>query len=121
MGFFADRTSRTLPQIVRAGVFCANILGHRDSELCRRFADKAADRFKDLRWAPSGTGSPVLEQASTWIDCTLYSEVELGDHVLIVGQVQSLGVERVYAPLVFHAARLTSVLGTSASQSASDL
>jgi hypothetical protein len=43
--FMVGRTSASWPRIARAGVFCANILGADQQELCRAFAVSGADKF----------------------------------------------------------------------------
>ena len=50
----------------------------------------------------SGLGSPVLEGATAWIDCTLHAVHDGGDHLIVVGAVHDLGATGDIPPLVFH-------------------
>src|ERR1700759_3576940 len=43
--FMVGRTSTTWPRIARAGVFCVNVLGAHQGELCRGFAVSGTDKF----------------------------------------------------------------------------
>lgn len=105
--FMVGRTSTTWPRIARAGVFCVNILGADQGELCRRFAVSGADKFADVDHTPApATGSPRLTGAPAWIDCTIQAVHPGGDHLIVVGRVESLGTDTEAAPpLLFHRGR----------------
>ncbi|MCE0763311.1 flavin reductase [Pseudonocardia kujensis] len=101
VAFLPSKGSRVLETIVEAGRFAVNLLGGDQVELCRRFASRDRDRFDATPWRPSPLGSPLLIDAPAWIDCTLHSVLEIGDHALVVGAVTDLDVERPTAPLMF--------------------
>ncbi|MGX6446824.1 flavin reductase family protein [Patulibacter sp. S7RM1-6] len=102
VGFYPARTSTTWPRIRDAGRFCVNVLAQGQDELVRRFAQRGTDRFAELETASAPfSGAPVLDGIVAWIDCELDREIELGDHVLVVGRVIDLGVTRSDHPLVF--------------------
>lgn len=90
----AQRSSSTWPRIEASGSFCVSILRDTQEDLCRVFATRGADKFKGVGWdgAPF-TGSPRLHHALAWVDCTLESTLDGGDHVIGVGRVQDLGVD----------------------------
>ncbi|MFE9647281.1 flavin reductase family protein [Streptomyces sp. NPDC006365] len=102
--FMAGRTSTTWPRIARAGVFCVNVLGAHQGELCRGFAVSGADKFAGVAHdAAPVSGSPRLEGALAWIDCTIHAVHTGGDHLIVVGRVQALGATGGNdAPLLFH-------------------
>ena len=47
------------------------------------------------------SGSPVVDGSVSWIDCSVDSVQQLGDHFLVVGEVRNLGVAHPEPPLVF--------------------
>ncbi|MFF3765803.1 flavin reductase family protein [Streptomyces sp. NPDC001922] len=109
VAFMVARTSTTWPRIARAGVFCVNILGARQGALCRSFAVSSAerpDKFAGVAHAPAPvTGSPRLDGAPAWIDCTIHAVHTGGDHLIVVGRVEALGTDDAAAaegPLLFH-------------------
>lgn len=53
--FMVGRTSTTWPRIARAGVFCVNVLGAGQGDLCRGFAVSGADKFAGVVY----DGAPV--------------------------------------------------------------
>ncbi|MFD7441778.1 flavin reductase family protein [Streptomyces sp. NPDC059909] len=106
VAFMVARTSTTWPRIARAGVFCVSILGADQGELCRAFAVSGADKFAGVGHAPAPvTGSPRLESAPAWIDCTIQAVHTGGDHLIVVGRVEALGAGQEGDPLLFHRGR----------------
>jgi flavin reductase (DIM6/NTAB) family NADH-FMN oxidoreductase RutF len=105
--FMVGRTSRTWPLIARAGVFCVNVLGAEQGELCRGFAKSGADKFAGVSYdAAPVSGSPRLADASAWVDCTIQAVHTGGDHLIVVGRVDALGTnDEGGAPLLFHRGR----------------
>ncbi|WP_461020404.1 flavin reductase family protein [Streptomyces daliensis] len=104
VAFMIARTSTTWPRIARAGVFCVNVLGAEQGELCRGFAVRGGDKFAGVGWTPAPvTGSPRLDGVPAWIDCAIHAVHTGGDHLIVVGRVQALDAVRDdAAPLLFH-------------------
>lgn len=95
VAFSPSVTSRTWPVIRRARRFCVNVLSHDQQSLCRHFAVSGGDKFQSVRWRPSPvTGSPILDQVLAWLECEVHAEYEAGDHMIVLGRVLSLEVER---------------------------
>ncbi|MGW3305126.1 flavin reductase family protein [Streptomyces sp. NPDC001073] len=105
--FMVGRTSTTWPRIARAGVFCVNVLGAHQGELCRGFAVSGTDKFAGVPYDASPvSGSPRLTDAAAWVDCTIHAVHTGGDHLIVVGRVDALGAdEGEGAPLLFHRGR----------------
>lgn len=75
--------------------FAVNILAHDQIELSNRFAWlKDEDRFAAGDWTTAVTGAPILNNALSWLDCTIHSRFPTGTHTLYVGEVQASGVPR---------------------------
>lgn len=104
--FMVARTSTTWPRIARAGVFCVNILGAEQGELCRSFAVSGADKFAGVAHTPTPvTGSPQLDAVPAWIDCRIHAVHTGGDHLIVVGRVVAMGAAGEGDPLLFHKGR----------------
>jgi len=101
VAFFPDKQSTTWPQIRPVGRFCVNVLAADQSELCRVFAAKDANRFDGLAWHPAPSGCPIIDGVLAWVDCEMQSIVNLGDHYLVTGLVRDLDECRSDHPLVF--------------------
>jgi len=101
VGFFPDKASSSWPRIENTGRFCVNVLAHDQVDICRRFAAKGTDKFQDLAHGESPNGLPLLDHAVAWIDCSLHSVAEIGDHLLVVGEVEALERQPDNFPLIF--------------------
>ena len=100
--FCAAKSSSTWPRIQASGKWAANFLDEAGEEVCRLFAQKGADRFARVAYAPGRTGSPILEDALAFVDCETIVEHDAGDHVIVVGRVVELGYQREGKPLLFY-------------------
>lgn len=101
VAFFPAANSRSWSQLRTARAFCVNVLAADQEPLCRRFATGGADKFDGVRWRPGPLGSPILEDAVSWIECTFQDIREAGDHLVVLGLVHDLAVERSTLPLLF--------------------
>jgi flavin reductase (DIM6/NTAB) family NADH-FMN oxidoreductase RutF len=101
IAFFPATASRSFQQLRTASAFCVNVLAADQEALCRRFATGGAAKFDGVRWRPGPLGSPVLEDAVSWVECTFRDIREAGDHFIVLGLVHELAVERSTLPLLF--------------------
>ena len=65
-----------------------NILAETQRDLSALFASQRADKFEIARWHPGHLGNPILEGVVGWFDCRTHSQLDAGDHVVLVGQVE---------------------------------
>jgi 3-hydroxy-9,10-secoandrosta-1,3,5(10)-triene-9,17-dione monooxygenase reductase component len=105
--FCPSRSSRTWPVIERSGRFAVNVLADSQREISTVFGARGADKFASVEWTPAPSGAPLLTGALTWIDCTLDTVHEAGDHYVVVGRVTALGEDSDERPLLFHRGRYT--------------
>jgi len=85
-----DLGSRTLPAIRRTGAFVVNFIREGRSDLCRLFASKHDDKFASVAWRLTRRGLPLLyADAIAWAECTAVREIEAGDHVVLLGEVEA--------------------------------
>lgn len=109
--FCAAKTSSTWPRIQRAGHFCVNVLDEHQEPISRLFAQKGADRFGQIKWE-RGERGPILHDVHAYLDCTIEAEHDAGDHVIVVGRVQQLGLDADAGPLLFYQGRYGRLLGS---------
>jgi flavin reductase (DIM6/NTAB) family NADH-FMN oxidoreductase RutF len=82
--------------------FGVNILCGDQQHVSSRFASKSADKFADIAWVSSMTGSPILPGSMAWLDCQLHDRLEAGDHLILIGRVLSFGHCPEKQPLGYH-------------------
>ena len=102
IGFLPGRRSTTWPKIEAAGSFCVNILAADQMSVLRAFSAKDGDKYGSVDHRTEVTGSPVIEGVLSWIDCTIDSVIDAGDHWWVMGKVEAMKVEREdVGPLLF--------------------
>lgn len=101
IAFFPASTSKSFQQLRTAATFAVNVLASDQEPICRKLATSGADKFDGVRWRPGMLGSPIIEGAVSWIECTFEDIREAGDHYIVLGRVHELAVERPTLPLLF--------------------
>jgi flavin reductase (DIM6/NTAB) family NADH-FMN oxidoreductase RutF len=97
------KTSTSWQRIRKAESFCINILSAEQESLSNNFASSGGDKFANIEWQASKSGSPILEHSLASIDCVLETEHDAGDHLIAVGRVLDFMVndEQTYPLLYF--------------------
>ncbi|HEY3943366.1 MAG TPA: flavin reductase family protein [Acidimicrobiales bacterium] len=96
-----DRTARTRALVAASGSFSLSLLDRAARAVVRRFVKPVDDvtlgedgRPVALNGEPialATTGSPVLSAAPAWLDCEVRHQVDLGSHLLFIGEVVDVG------------------------------
>jgi len=107
----ATKTSPSLPAFRDASHFAVNVLASDQHHLSRQFSTSGAEKFEGVHLVPAEqvatpvtgdmTHPPLLEGTVAHFVCRTTQEVDAGDHVIFIGEIESydaLGGE----PLVFH-------------------
>ena len=90
--FIPAKTSRAWPLMQRAGHFCVNFLTVDQVEISNVMASKGVDKFDGVPWTTSKTGAPLLEGILGYVDCSVHTVYEAGDHFIVVGRVQDMDI-----------------------------
>ncbi len=92
VGFLPMKASDTWAAMATSEAFCVNVLSRQQADLCWKFAksDNEAERFNEVDWHRGPTGSPIIDRAVAWIDCTVEHVYEMGDHYFVLGRVVAL-------------------------------
>jgi flavin reductase len=91
-----DRSAAIYNTVIADGGFGVSMLSADQEQVARYFADhsrpRGADEFAAVEWSPGpGTGAPILHGALAWLDCSLVTSHEAGDHEIFIGSVQASG------------------------------
>lgn len=107
VSFSVARSSRTWPDLRRAEHLGVTILADHHGDVCRQLAGPVEQRFESVPVTVSGEGAVTLDEGLARFDCTIYREVEAGDHVLVLLRLHAVDHPRAASgggggPLVFH-------------------
>ncbi|HRI97905.1 MAG TPA: flavin reductase family protein [Nocardioides sp.] len=98
-------SSKTWPDLRRASHLGVTVLADHHDVVCRQLAGPVDERFVGISRTVSDDGAVTLDEGLARFDCTIYREVEAGDHILVLLElhaVQHVDAELAGAPLVFH-------------------
>ncbi len=101
VGFLPAKASSSWPRIHRAGRFCVSILADDQLPVCNAFFRKDTDPWDAVSWSVGETGSPIVDGALAFIDCTIHDVLDTGDHWMVLGRVVDTGYRREGHPLLF--------------------
>jgi len=98
-------SSKTWPDLRRAGRLGLTVLAEHHGQVCRQLAGPVDRRFDDVPVTVTDAGAVTLDEGLARFDCSVYREVEAGDHTIVLLLLH--GVEHAAghdegAPLVFH-------------------
>ncbi len=101
-----ERSTVMAEQVIAAGAFAISFLAWEQRALSDRFADPnrplGREQFAGLDLLEGETGVPILEGGLGWVECRVWAVHDGGDHVLVVGEVVTLGEGGTSSPLVFY-------------------
>jgi flavin reductase (DIM6/NTAB) family NADH-FMN oxidoreductase RutF len=98
-------TSTTWPDLRRADRLGLTVLAEYHGDVCRQLAGPVDRRFDDVPVTVTDDGAVLLDEGLARLDCSVYREVEAGDHtivLLLLHAVDHTAGHGVGAPLVFH-------------------
>ncbi len=101
--------SRSYDVFRRCERYLVNVLAADQLEIAQRFAARSGDQFGSIAWSPTDSGLPRLDGCVAWFECANRSQYEEGDHVILVGRVESFATAR-RTPLIFHDGRYVTHL-----------
>ncbi|MFE7226627.1 flavin reductase family protein [Nocardioides sp. NPDC057577] len=102
ISFSVATTSKTWPDLRRSSHLGVSVLADHHDEVCRQLAGPVDHRFDGIALSISENGSVVLDEGVAQFDCTVYREVEAGDHIIVLLQLHAVTDPGTGNPLIFH-------------------
>lgn len=94
VSFSVMRSSASYPKIREAGRFAVNILSGEQAGISNQFARRGTDKWQGIEWQESPLGNPVIDGSLHWLDCEIHAEYIAGDHVIVIGEVKALDLQK---------------------------
>jgi flavin reductase (DIM6/NTAB) family NADH-FMN oxidoreductase RutF len=102
--------SRSRAAFEHATYFAVNVLSQAQVDIARQLAAPLPDRFMGLSYSESGCGRlPKFDGCVAWYGCRRSDVLELGDHIMFIGDVVECD-EQEGTPLLFFAGRFAQLL-----------
>jgi 3-hydroxy-9,10-secoandrosta-1,3,5(10)-triene-9,17-dione monooxygenase reductase component len=112
VGVSVGHHSQLHEPIRRAGRFVVNILAGDQAHVAQHFARGGIPPlalWSNVATRPSDLPEPLLDGALAWLECTVRSHHEAGDHTVFVANVLSIELGRAGPGLVYQGGEYRSV------------
>jgi len=109
VSFSVANTSKTWPDLRRAGHLGVTVLADHHDKACRQLAGPVEHRFDGLWVTTTEEGALTLDDGLARFDCTIHNEVEAGDHRIVILRVHAIEHADTSQPLVFHRSGFGSI------------
>jgi 3-hydroxy-9,10-secoandrosta-1,3,5(10)-triene-9,17-dione monooxygenase reductase component len=100
--FCCETASDTMRGVQESKIFAVNVLSETAERVSRTFATRGPKKFDGIGYRTEHTGAPIFDEALAWADCTVYAQVEAGDHVIVVGLIERADAAPEGKPLLFY-------------------
>ncbi len=103
--FCINSNSTALEKISESKSFAVNILSKEQEELSNFFATPNTDRnakINEVGFFYKVSGTPMLNDALSNLDCSLHSIIDAGDHKIILGKVEFATTNESKKPLLYY-------------------
>ena len=102
VSFSVANTSKTWPDLRRAARLGLTVLAEDHGQVCRQLAGPVEHRFDGVPVQVSADGAVTLDEGLARMDCTIFREVEAGDHTIVILSLHAVDHTNASQPLVFH-------------------
>lgn len=77
----------SLPSFLASNCFAINVLSKEQARLSRHFATPHINKFDGIDFKLGIDGCPIFEQCSAIFECRTQTNVQGGDHIILIGRV----------------------------------
>jgi flavin reductase (DIM6/NTAB) family NADH-FMN oxidoreductase RutF len=111
VSFSIAQASKTWPDLRRSQRVGVTVLADHQAPVCRQLAGEPANRFDGVPVRISEDGAVTLEDGLARFECTIYREVDAGDHVVVFLELHAVDQSDTSGPLVFHRSSFGRLVG----------
>jgi flavin reductase (DIM6/NTAB) family NADH-FMN oxidoreductase RutF len=98
-------TSSTWKALAAAPRIGVSVLAEHHGEAVRSLAARVPDRFAAIEWSADEAGAVFIHDSALWLRCSIHDAIPVGDHDIVVFEIESLDRFDGVAPMVFHGSR----------------
>ncbi|MBY8862268.1 flavin reductase family protein [Nocardia sp. CA2R105] len=95
-------TSTTWPTLKRAGTLGVSVLADAHAPVAKALASRGTDKFAAVQWVRDESDAVFINGSALWLNCAIYEQVRVGDHDIVVLEVNGVRADTAVSPLVFH-------------------
>ncbi|CAA7613932.1 Actinorhodin polyketide dimerase [Magnetospirillum sp. LM-5] len=99
--FCLGAKTSSLEAFTNFGHFAINMLAETQRDLSIRFASRSDDKWAGVDWNAGKSGVPLIKGCLASLECSLENKIDGGDHLILIGRVQSIKHQEGGAPLLY--------------------
>ena len=89
--------------------FAINFLSREQEEVSRLFATKDPEKVSKTQHSISENKNIILHDTLGHIELSVFQQIDIADHVLVIGQVQNLKTDDNKKPLIYYRSKYQSL------------
>tara|TARA_Y100000992_G_C21047306_1_gene387817 strand:- start:39 stop:515 length:477 start_codon:yes stop_codon:yes gene_type:complete len=82
--------------------FVINFLSDKQEEISRLFATKDSEKVNKTNHSFSSAKNIILDNTLGHIELSVYQQIEIADHVLVIGKVENIKMDDKKNPLIYY-------------------
>ena len=87
---------------LKTGFFAINILSDNQKDISKKFATKNGDKVSSTDHTISNNGNIILNDTVGHIELSVFQQIDIADHVLVIGKVENLSIDDNKKPLIYY-------------------
>ncbi len=87
---------------LKTGFFAINILSDNQKDISKKFATKNGDKVDSTSHKISSNGNIIIDDTVGHIELSVFQQIDIADHVLVIGKVEHLNIDDDKKPLVYY-------------------
>ncbi len=104
-----DKRANSYEVFNQASHFAVNILAADQIDISNQFARPKDDKFLGMAYQEGLGKALLLDDVSAQFECKMYQQIDAGDHIILIGEVESFN-DFGRAPLLYHQGAYSTVL-----------
>ena len=89
--------------------FVINFLSHEQEDVSRLFATKDREKVNKTQHSISENKNIILNDTLGHIELSVFQQIDIADHVLVIGEVQNLETDDSKKPLIYYRSKYQSL------------
>ena len=89
--------------------FVINFLSREQEEVSRLFATKDSEKVNKIQYSISQNKNIILNDTLGHIELSVFQQIDIADHVLVIGQVQNIETDDNKKPLIYYRSKYQSL------------
>ena len=95
------KTAECYPAFMATEQLAVHIVQPDHEHVAKLFATRGADKFAGANFVLSARGLPIIDDAASVLECSVYARYDGGDHTIIVGRVED-AILGPHEPVVYY-------------------